>query len=550
MRSGRSRPNLDSTAEHGHNHEVSPARTTLVLSALLLGCGAMTCGKPPETADRPEDVDDSEAALALEDPPAGSETGSELEVLPAYSREALAARFDAQRALLGQESLFEDAEGRPLAPPLEPSEGENPGLGSIDDDILAALPGSSGIRVDESGEIVTGELARNGNALGLFVPIEQPRGNAAMAHFYAALEALEKQPHGAEGDAKVRVLIFGASHTQADVYPGYLRAYLQTRFGDGGSGYLALTRVNGWFRYNDWSIDDTKGWTVEHAQRKTSRKDGFYGLLGASGSSSSKRDKTLLIPRAGVVAGQYEIYYLAQPGGGSFRVLVDGKKLVTVDTDAKQLGPGYHPFGVDEGEHVLEVQAVGDGEVRLFGVTAEREQPGVVIDTLGIAGTRAANLLRWDQDVLADNLRHRKPDLIVLAYGTNEATDEDQSMTRYRADLREVLTRLQAAAPQASCLLVGPGDFPREVDEDVWTVRPRVLEIVEAQRDVAYELGCGFWDTLAFMGGSNSMHTWATSRPQMASRDHIHLTKRGYVRMGMVLTDALMSGYDRTHGVP
>ena len=47
------------------------------------------------------------------------------------------------------------------------------------------------------------------------------------------------------------------------------------------------------------------------------------------------------------------------------------------------------------------------------------------------------------------------------------------------------------------------------------------------------------------MGGPNTMHTWATSKPQMASRDHIHLTKRGYVRMGMALTDALMVGYDR-----
>ena len=143
------------------------------------------------------------------------------------------------------------------------------------------------------------------------------------------------------------------------------------------------------------------------------------------------------------------------------------------------------------------------------------------------------------------NLARRNPDLIVLAYGTNEATDEDQSMASYRADLREVVTRLQKAAPKASCLLVGPGDFPREVDADVWTVRPRLLQIVEAQRDIAYELGCGFWDMLAFMGGSNSMHTWATSQPQMASRDHIHLTKRGYVRMGMVLTDALMSDFDR-----
>ena len=40
------------------------------------------------------------------------------------------------------------------------------------------------------------------------------------------------------------------------------------------------------------------------------------------------------------------------------------------------------------------------------------------------------------------------------------------------------------------------------------------------------------------------MHTWATSKPSMAKRDHIHLTRRGYVRMGMALTDALMAGYE------
>jgi hypothetical protein len=30
----------------------------------------------------------------------------------------------------------------------------------------------------------------------------------------------------------------------------------------------------------------------------------------------------------------------------------------------------------------------------------------------------------------------------------------------------------------------------------------------------------------------------------MASRDHIHFTRRGYVRVGMAITDAIMAGYD------
>lgn len=516
-----------------------------VLSALLLGCGALTCTTSPPQAAGPASIE--EAIGETEDDAASSRIRAGFddadEVLPAYNAAALAARVEAQRAVLGHESLFEDIEGNPIAPTIEPLEGGE--ISSVDDDILAALPGSGGFGLD--GSVLSGgagsDAIVNGNALGLYVPIEHPRSGPALAHFHAALRKLEA---GEDQDGKVRVLVYGASHTQADVYPGYIRAYLQARFGNGGQGFVSLVKVNRWFRYADWNIDETKGWKCELAPRSSSRKDGYYGLLGACGSSSSSRDKTAIVPRHETVgASDYDLWFLAQPGGGKLKLYVDGTKQATVDTSAKQFEPGYHPFTTDPGPHSIEVRATGDGEVRLFGLVMETDTPGVVVDTLGIAGTRAASMLAWDREIWTDNLRRRDPDLYILAYGTNEATDTDQPISAYRNDLREVLTRLRDAAPAASCLLLGPGDFPQELEADLWVPRPRVAEIIEAQRDIAYEMGCGFWDALAFMGGVNSMHRWATSRPQMASRDHIHLTKRGYVRMGMAVTDAIMASFDR-----
>jgi lysophospholipase L1-like esterase len=520
-----------------------------VLCALALGCGVVTCGEaasqiPGASSQALRSVPGSHEAA-----PTGTQASDEDEVLPAYNDEALAARVNAQRALLGND-LFEDIEGNPVAPRIEliESEGIDAGESSIDDDILLSLPGSGGFGLG-GGSAGSNEPAANGNALGLYAPIEDPRDEPALAHFHAALQALAA---GEDEDGKVRVLVYGASHTQADVYPGYFRAYLQSRFGDGGQGFVSLNRVNKWYRYQDWSIEDTNGWNIEFAQRQSARKDGFYGLLGASASSDSKRDRTKIIPRHELaVASEYELSYLAQPGGGTVRLFADGKKIASVDTSERDGKPvtsasaGYYAFTLDEGPHEIEARVVGDGEVRLFGLDMERAGPGVVIDTLGISGTRAANMLAWDREVWTDNVRRRDPDLYTLLYGTNEATDENQSMADYRANLREVLTRLREAAPEASCLILGPGDFPREIEEDVWIPRPRVAEIVEAQRDIAYEMGCGFWDTLAFMGGVNSMHEWATSRPQMASRDHIHFTKRGYVRMGMAVIDAMMADFDR-----
>lgn len=175
----------------------------------------------------------------------------------------------------------------------------------------------------------------------------------------------------------------------------------------------------------------------------------------------------------------------------------------------------------------------------------ERDTPGIVVDTLGIGGTRASNLLSWDEAVWADNVRHRDPSLVVLAYGTNEALDTDQPIEVYEAKLREVIARIQRAAPQASCLLVGPGDFP-EASSGQWLPRPRLASIVEVQARVAAETGCGFWDMLAFMGGALSMVQWVHAEPRMAREDHIHLTRRGYVRMGMALVDAMMTPFDES----
>lgn len=549
-------PQFDRDPAPRHKQRVRPGGTTGlrelagVLSALALGCGAITCTNPPPRGPGEQvvaDADHSEAAGAIE---SDTSAGEEDEVLPAFTEAALAARVQAQRVLLGND-LFEDIDGRPVAPRINlPADAGESTERSIDDDILLSLPGSAGFGADGGGVVgAPNKPAANGNALGLYVPIEEPAGGNALAHFH---EALRQLADGTDEDGKVRVLVYGASHTQADVYPGYFRAYLQSRFGDGGMGFVALNRVNKWHRYQDWSIDETRGWISEHAQRSSSRKDGFFGLLGASGSSDSKRDRTKLLPRNGdVLAGVYELHYLAQPNGGSFELRADGKKIAKVSTkerDGKTVNSpsaGYYAFNLPEGAHELEVRVLGDGEVRLFGVTVEREQPGVVVDTLGIAGTRAANMLSWDRDVWTDNIRRRDPDLWTLFYGTNEATDENQPISDYRANLREVIARLQAAAPDASCLILGPGDFPRELEEDVWVPRSRVLEIVQVQRDLAYEMGCGFWDTMAFMGGVNSMHEWATSVPQMASRDHIHFTKRGYVRLGMAVMDAMMARFDR-----
>ena len=140
-------------------------------------------------------------------------------------------------------------------------------------------------------------------------------------------------------------------------------------------------------------------------------------------------------------------------------------------------------------------------------------------------------------------MRRRAPDLVLLAYGTNETTDRGQPIRAYAEELSQVLARLRHALPDASCVLVGPGDFPKE-EEGSWSTRPRLLEIIREQRRLAPQFGCGFWDAYAFMGGEGSMAEWVRANPRLGAPDHIHLSQRGYVRMGLVIGDALLRAYD------
>jgi lysophospholipase L1-like esterase len=366
--------------------------------------------------------------------------------------------------------------------------------------------------------------------LARFVAVEN---EAALAHFHRALARLaaKKDP-----DGKVRILAYGASHTQADIYPSYLRSYLQSRFGNGGQGFVLLGRVNRWHRVPHTRVRH-KSLTVDHARyRKDARNTplGLFGaaLVGRSGGSFGEVAISKSSPNT-----KFQVHYFKQPGGGDFNLILDRKTIVRIETKAEVASPSYHAFETAPGAHTIRAQLRGNGPVRLFGVVAETAQPGVVVDTLGIGGSDIVSQLRWHEEVWKATVQERNPDLVTFAYGTNETMNRGRSVLAYEAELRAVLSRFRRALPVTSCLLLAPFDVP-----NAW--RRRLVQIVDAQRRVSKEFGCAFWDGYAFMGGEGSMRRWVRAKPPLAAHDYIHLTALGYVYAGIGIGDALMRAYD------
>ena len=209
-------------------------------------------------------------------------------------------------------------------------------------------------------------------------------------------------------------------------------------------------------------------------------------------------------------------------------VRVDGRALeAAIELDGAQVSDGPHRVE-------LEVPA----RTRVLGLVLERER-GVVVDALGVPGARIADQRRWVTRTLDATLRERPLDLFALAYGTNESANARPPIDVYRRELRALLAQWRRRAPAASCLLIGPGDWPLRRGGR-FVPRPRLQAIVEAQREEARAAGCAFFDTFAFMGGDGSMVRWVAEG--LGDPDHVHFTDAGHRRVGDAIADALLAG--------
>lgn len=387
------------------------------------------------------------------------------------------------------------------------------------------------------------------------LPIEDPQGG--MRRLYRALARAEDGEPG----ALTRVVHYGDSLITGDYVTQTVRRLMQKRFGDGGHGFVLAGRPSPWYRRDNLDLDTSEGWQVNRLTRPPI-DDGAYGLGGVTVRTRKRGQWVRMRPDTppepevevegapvehpvGARVSRMQVLYLGQPGGGRFQMQVGGPPVV-IETETEAQTSRVAEVRVPDGHHTFELETLGGGEVRLFGVVFERDGPGVVYDSLGLDGARARLLERFDRDHWHDQLRLRRPDLLVLHYGTNESQFRRLSSKRYRQSLSETIGHLRAALPGVSCLLVGPMDRAEKHPETGKLVtRPVVKRIVRVQREVAWRQGCAFWNTYRAMGGEGSMARWYRMKPKLASGDLTHPTRRGADRIGQMLYLALMDGYAR-----
>jgi lysophospholipase L1-like esterase len=170
----------------------------------------------------------------------------------------------------------------------------------------------------------------------------------------------------------------------------------------------------------------------------------------------------------------------------------------------------------------------------------------VIYSSLGINGANVTLLSKsFNERHWAAELRHYKPDLVIVNYGTNESGFAEFVDKTWATEMKEVVRRIHAALPETSILLMSPMDRgERTTGGEIDTV-PVLPRLVNIESRVAHDTGAAFFNTYQAMGGQGTMGRWYTAEPRLVGADFIHPMPAGAKIVGELLYNALRDGYNQ-----
>lgn len=384
-------------------------------------------------------------------------------------------------------------------------------------------------------------------------PPAPPPAERGLLDFYQALADRES----GRRTRPVTVLQIGDSHTANDAFGTRMREVLQDRFGAIGRGLLPPGIPFATYAPSLVHVTASHEWrAITSMDRSNAGPFGLTGLRQTTSSAGAVMTLETDLPGGLTIA---EVEVLHRPDGGRIEVLVNGRRAGTIATDSPVMEARFVHLPTRPDTSSITLRTFGDGPVDILSWFASQAGPGLLYSNLGTIGATIALTERWDPDIVRVEMGHFRPSLLLIAFGTNEGFRPEPDPD-YGKTFTSAVRRLQAAAPGASILVMGPpdgdwsdrreGGLPAHCpdagpERERWRKPPHLAATREAQRRAAEANGWAFWDWSAAMGGACTMAEWTQLDPPLAMPDHVHLRTAGYRRTADVLLERLLNGYDR-----
>jgi lysophospholipase L1-like esterase len=358
--------------------------------------------------------------------------------------------------------------------------------------------------------------------------------------------------------APVHIIQIGDSHTAGDMITNGWREQLRARYGHGGRGVLAAGRPYG--GYLTWGVtaSQTSGWEVNSI---FGRGYANYGPpLGLSGFSQTARAEGEMLGISADTPDQsfnrIIVCAVSQPGAGTLTMRL-GFAIERFELDSTERRTLCRMMDSEYRQLGASVTTEDDRIVTVTSFATMMQEGGVILSNLGVSGSQLVHVARSTDEVAVAEFAVYAPDLLVIAFGTNEGFSQQLTASGFESDLRAQVNRLRRLAGRdVPILLIGAPDAntrnrgladnagtpspcpdPAGVNSGAqpWFTPTLLAELRQRQRRVAHDMGLTFWDWNAAMGGRCSAHRWRNGEPVLMRGDHVHFNQTGGARIGQML---------------
>jgi lysophospholipase L1-like esterase len=173
----------------------------------------------------------------------------------------------------------------------------------------------------------------------------------------------------------------------------------------------------------------------------------------------------------------------------------------------------------------------------LQGVYLGNNADGISYHAIGVNGASTRSYLRCDK--MDEQMATLHPDLVIFGIGVNDANvpSADFDPALYEARYDSLVAMIQAINPDACFLFVTNNDTYYQKSYP----NPNALKVRDTMVRLAAKYDGAVYDLFEIMGGLGSISKWQNAN--LAAKDKIHLSKRGYELQADMMSEAFREAF-------
>ena len=370
-----------------------------------------------------------------------------------------------------------------------------------------------------------------------------PGDSLAMERFFQKMDSVVFF-----GEGNVSIMHIGGSHVQAGVFTQQFRDNLLSIGSDlmGGQYFVFPFSTGGTNNPSHYIVRSTGNWTYcrNAVYRETDKRMGLAGAAITTGDSTATVSIMTREKHPNDLTPDFDFNKVTIVGFSETENVVplvsyDGMNIQGHYDDRKSTYTFFLPNFTDS---ICILFDSVPGEFTLTGVLLENDMPGISVHGVGVNGASVPSYLRCDD--FERDLDLIRPDLIIFGIGINDAAEKSFEKHSFKKNYDELIKVIKRVNPDCALLFMTNNDSYKKVKvkrKTRYEVNPNGKIVEDAFMEMGKQYNAAVWDQFDIMGGLKSMQDW--EKADLAKKDKIHFTDEGYMLLGDLLYNALITRY-------